>query len=116
MYKYLFIFTFVFFYVSSHALSDKGILCNLYFSNENYDKAFSFCKEAAEIDDEAVVQHHLAYMFSEGLEVERNLQKAAFWFEKAAENDDVFSQNKLAFIYYKGLGVDRDLGKAAFLV
>ena len=42
----------------------------------------------------------------------KNLQKAVFWFEKAAHQGHSIAQNNLGALYYSGNGVTKDLKKA----
>ena len=58
--------------------------CSEYWHKENYEKAFTLCKEDAELGD-AEAQYYLAYMYDDGEGTELDNQKAFYWYTKAAE-------------------------------
>lgn len=54
----------------------------------------------------------LGNCYYEGDEVERDYEKAAYWYRKAAENDIPKAQYNLGVCYHLGLGVEQDYEKA----
>jgi len=46
--------------------------------------------------------------------VEKDWEKAAYWFTKAAEQGDATAQNNLGVCYENGMGVERDRKKAVY--
>lgn len=68
---------------------------------------------AAEQGD-ANYQNSLALLYLKGGDgYEKNDEKAAHWFHKAAENGSVDAQNNLGIMYLTGQGVEKDLKEAA---
>jgi uncharacterized protein len=67
-------------------------------------------KKAKEGDPNA--QFILAVLYETGLDVSKDLIKAAEWFQKAAEQGDIEAQFKLAHMYEKGEGIPKDSTKA----
>ena len=61
--------------------------CSEYWYKENYEKAFTSCKEEAE-QGNAEAQYFLASMYDKGDGVEQDKQKAFYWYTKAAEQDN----------------------------
>ncbi len=57
-------------------------------------------------------QRALGWDFNEGKGVEKDYQKAACWFKKAALQGDIPSQRKLGHMYVQGKGVEQDYDKA----
>ena len=52
--------------------------------------------------------------YEQGNGIDRNLQKAMEWYQKAAEQGIAESQYNLAQCYANGLGVKQDAEKAVF--
>jgi TPR repeat protein len=72
----------------------------------NYAEAFKlFTLLAEEGDSDA--QFCLGYMYDNGEGVEKDFQKAVYWYEKAATQGDVYAQFNLAVMYDSGERVDR---------
>lgn len=61
---------------------------------------------------DVAAQLQLGKMHQSGKEVEKNLETAANWFEKAAQNGSVEATLKLGAIYKAGKGRPQDLGRA----
>jgi len=59
-------------------------------------------------------QYLLATMYERGKDVERNPQKALFYYEKAANQEHIDAQYKLATMYNQGIGVEKNQNKACF--
>src|ERR1700752_910776 len=45
---------------------------------------------------------------------EKNLEKAFYWYQKAAENGDIDAQYNLALLYKNGEGTEENLEKAFY--
>jgi len=58
--------------------------------------------------------HSLGNRYSHGEGVERDLEKAIYWYTKAAEQGNASAQNNLGNSYFKGEGVERDVEKAMY--
>src|ERR1043165_3631001 len=54
--------------------------------------------------------NHLATCYKNGEGMEKNLEKAFYWYQKAAENGLIHAQNNLALLYHK----ERNLEKAFY--
>ena len=65
----------------------------------------------AELGD-ADAQHNLAYCYEYGDGVVQDIDKAIYWYKKAAEQEFVPAQVSLGNIYYYGEGVEQDDEKA----
>ena len=59
-------------------------------------------------------QFRLGSLYYNGDVVERNLEKAKYWFEKSAEQGDSDAQVSLGSMYLYGEGVEQDLEKARY--
>lgn len=69
--------------LKNHTLSQKA-LGNLYISKNEAEKAFVWYLKVAEQDD-ADYQYYVGQFYQTGWGVEKNEEKAHFWFKKAAE-------------------------------
>ncbi|MDH2998852.1 hypothetical protein A1D22_03145 [Pasteurellaceae bacterium LFhippo2] len=79
---------------------------------ENWIQAEKWLKLAAE-QGNAPAQRKLAELYTEkGYMSLYNLEKSAYWYQKAAEQGDEESLPYLAFFYLRGKGVDKDPNKA----
>lgn len=56
----------------------------------------------------------VGYFYYEGLGIEKNLEKAFYWTERAAKHGDRDGQNNLAWFYEDGIGVGIDLEQAKY--
>jgi len=56
----------------------------------------------------------VGYFYLEGLGVEKDVEKAFAWTEKAARDGDWDAQFNLAWFYEEGIGTARDLAKARY--
>ena len=61
-------------------------------------------------------QFRLGSLYYNGDVVERNLEKAKYWFEKSAEQGDSDAQVSLGSMYLYGEGVEQDLEKARYWI
>ena len=61
-------------------------------------------------------QFRLGSLYYNGDGVERNLDKAKYWWEKAAEQGDSDAQVSLGSMYLYGEGVEQDLEKARYWI
>ena len=59
-----------------------------------------------------MTQNHLCSLYENGNCTERNLEKAIYWYNKAAENDSEIAQYNLGRCYKLGIGVKKDENKA----
>lgn len=62
---------------------------------------------------DAKAQYNLAYCYEYGDGVVQDIDKAIYWYKKAAEQEFVPAQVSLGNIYYYGEGVEQDLQQAA---
>ena len=98
----------------------KYNLGQIYFNEKNYIEAHKWYEQAAN-EYYAVAQYMLGIMYTDGLGIKQDLDKANFWFKKAygqynkkAEQGDSISQFRLAQMYQYGQGVQQDLEKARY--
>ena len=57
----------------------------------------------------AVAQNNLGIVYQQGSGVARDLEKAAYWFQKGAENGSAPAMSNLGAAYLNGKGVGRNL-------
>ena len=81
-----------------------------------YDKeAADWYRKAAEQGD-AAGEYHLGHMYTVGEGVEKNPEKALYWFRRAAEKNHLLAVKTLADAYQNGLlGLTIDLNMAKLL-
>ncbi|EXX50137.1 hypothetical protein RirG_273700 [Rhizophagus irregularis DAOM 197198w] len=58
--------------------------------------------------------NNLAIFYENGEGIEKNLEKAFHWYQKAAENGNENAMNNLAICYESGEGIEKDLKKAFY--
>ena len=58
--------------------------------------------------------NNLAICYKNGEGIEKNLEQAFYWFQKAAENENIKAQCNLATLYYKGEGTKKNLEKTFY--
>ena len=76
-----------------------------------YDEAIPMLTSAAERGS-VQAQHFLAMMYENGNGVERDLARAAYWYEQTARHGDKEAQFTYAMICALGKGVEADLAAA----
>ncbi|KAG0229820.1 hypothetical protein BGW42_001346 [Actinomortierella wolfii] len=76
-------------------------------------KALACFRESA-LQEQPEAQYHLATMYQTGLGTKRNVERAVFWYEKAANNGALLAQLRLAGMYYDGRGVEQNHKKAVY--
>ncbi|GBC07421.1 hypothetical protein RclHR1_07450009 [Rhizophagus clarus] len=57
---------------------------------------------------------NLTIYYEKGKGIEKNLEKAFYWYQKAAENGNVVAMDNLVICYYNGEGVEKNLEKAFY--
>jgi hypothetical protein len=77
----------------------------------DYKTAFNEWKPLAEQGD-ALAQHNLGVMYSNGSGVLKDNKEAVKWYRKAAEQGDASAQYNLGWMYDNGKGVLKDYKKA----
>ena len=85
--------------------------CKLYYSSENYNDAFKYCKKSAE-EGIKEAQFNLGVMYDNGQGVKQDYFKAVEWYQKAAEQGYASAQYNLGVMYAFGQGVKQDYLKA----
>ena len=85
---------------------------NLYSKGiQNTPKYILNMKEIAEKGN-SDVQYNLGLIYSNGEDVEKDLEEAIYWFKESASLSNVLAEYKLGYIYDNGLGVEKDSIKA----
>ena len=80
------------------------------------DQAFKWFEDKAYAGD-SLYQLTLATLYDNKINefrVEKNLQKAAYWYQQAAENGFAYACSEIAMCYANGDGVETDFNKAIF--
>ena len=80
---------------------------------ESTDEEMAALMTKAEQGD-AIAQHDLGFMYFEGKGIRQDLEKAVYWFTKAAEQDNDSAQHNLGFMYSEGKGVQQNFEKAVY--
>lgn len=100
------------YYKPCKELDECEELINKYYLTGQYDKCFEGHLKLAE-KGYPLAECQIGYFYLEGLGVEKDIEKAFYWTERAAEHGDRDSQYNLAEIFYEaGLFVERDMEKA----
>ncbi|SHJ87894.1 Sel1 repeat-containing protein [Hathewaya proteolytica DSM 3090] len=100
------------YYKPCKELDECEELINKYYLTAQYDKCFEGHLKLAE-KGYPLAECQIGYFYLEGLGVEKDIEKAFYWTERAAEHGDRDSQYNLAEIFYEeGLFVERDMEKA----
>lgn len=86
-------------------------LMEKYWNTKQYDKCFVGYLPLAE-QGYPLAECQIGYFFLEGLGVEKDLEKAFYWTERAANHGDRDGQSNLAWFYEEGVFVDVDIEKA----
>lgn len=77
----------------------------------DYERAMELFVEAAD-EDFAEAQARIAYMYQEGLGVERSYEAAMEWNNRAAMQNNAQAQAQIGYMYHMGLGVTQNLNEA----
>ncbi|CAF1291030.1 unnamed protein product [Rotaria sordida] len=64
----------------------------------------------------AEAEHALGLRYAAGVSVDKNLETAAYWYQRAVDHGSAPAANNLALMYLHGTGVDQDLEKAEQLL
>ena len=92
--------------------SECNELIEKYFLTEQYEKCFQGHLKLAE-EGYPLAECQVGYFYYEGLGVERDLEKAFYWTERAAVHGDRDAQNNLAELFYEtGTVAEKNLAKA----
>ncbi len=86
-------------------------LIRKYWESRQYDMCFSGHMELAE-KGYPLAECQIGYFYLEGFGVQKDLEKAFYWTERAANHGDRDGQYNLGLFYEDGIGVERDLKKA----
>lgn len=82
-----------------------------YWESKEYDKWFAAYLPLAE-QGYPLAECQIGYCYTEGIGVEKDLEKAVYWTRRAAEHGDWDGQFNLGSFYEEGLGVERDMKQA----
>ena len=80
---------------------------------KDYDKAFEYTKEAAELGCENA-EHNLGAFYESGIGTSKDFDKALYWYEKAAMHGDPTKAYWLGYKYYNGQVAPKDFSKAIY--
>ena len=83
----------------------------IHIKNKEYKDAYDVFYS---ISSDAWGQNGLGFCCAQGLFVEQNLGKAAYWFQKAARQGLAVAQYNLALCYYLGKGIRTDKALASY--
>ncbi len=86
-------------------------LIETYFLKKRYRECFEGHLPLAE-QGYPLAECQVGYFYYEGLRVEKDLEKAFYWTERAAEHGDWDAQCNLAEFYEDGIGTEKNLEKA----
>lgn len=84
-----------------------------YFETRQYDKCFEGHLPLAR-QGYPLAECQVGYFYLDGLGIEKNLDKALYWTERAACHGDRDGQFNLAWFYEQGLGVPADPAQTAY--
>lgn len=88
-------------------------LIKKYFQTGQYELCFVGHMVLAELGY-PLAECQVGYFYLEGLGVEKDVEKAFAWTEKAAQDGDWDAQFNLAWFYEEGTGTARDMAKARY--
>src|SRR5436190_8934444 len=80
-------------------------------SAENDNKAYNLVLSCLH---NHITQYNLAYLYNNSKGIEKNLEKAFYWYQKAAENGNNDAMDGLGICYYDGEGTEKNLEKAFY--
>ena len=109
MYKYL-LFTITLIFGAANASDQDRIFGDgkTAFSNKDFDKAYSIWLPLAS-NGYVPAQDTIGYLYSNGLGVKQNHEKAVEWYKKAAEGNHLEAMFNLANAYRLGRGVPKNI-------
>ena len=61
-----------------------------------------------------IVMHKIILHYYKGEGIEKNLEKAFYWYQKAAESGFEIAQNNFALLYKNGEGTEKNIEKAFY--
>ncbi|PKC64113.1 HCP-like protein, partial [Rhizophagus irregularis] len=97
------------------AIGTKNCLyCNILFTEELWCKECINSLEKLAENGDKVAMLNLANYHKNGKEMEKNLEKAIYWYQKAAEKDVKEAMYNLAICYENGEGEEEDLEEAFY--
>ncbi len=99
------------YYKPCRELDTCNELIEKYWKTQQYEKCFSGHLSLAE-HGYPLAECQVGYFYMEGCGVEKDLEKALYWTERAARHGDWDGQCNLAWFYETGTGVPADLEKA----
>lgn len=110
----------IFYFEKSANMGDelaKYTLANIYIDEQqeptNKVKGFELLLELAE-NDAVTAQCDLGYCYEQGIGTSSDINKAIFWYKKAANQNNTLAQVNLGCLYEKGIHVERDVSEAIF--
>ncbi|MCL2816389.1 MAG: protein kinase [Oscillospiraceae bacterium] len=83
------------------------------FAGDSGDEKFAALLEKA-VQGYTGSQNDIGNWYLDGKGVEKNFEKAVYWFSQAAEQGYASAQNNLGYCYYNGKGVEQDYEKAIY--
>lgn len=87
-------------------------LIEKYWESEQFEQCFQGHLKLAEETSYPLAECQVGYFYLEGIGVDKNLERAFYWTERAAEHGDRDAQCNLAEMYEKGIGTDCDMEAA----
>ena len=101
------------YYQSCPELDRCNELIEVYFNTQQYEACFAGHLVLAE-QGYPLAECQVGYFYYDGLGVEKDLEKALYWTQRAAEHGDRDGQCNLAWFYEDAIGVPQDLEKAKY--
>lgn len=99
------------YYEPCKELDECNQLIQKYFETQQYEKCFQGHLKLAE-QGYPLAECQVGYFYDQGLGVEKNLERAFYWTERAAVHGDRDAQSNLAEFYLDGIVVEKDFEKA----
>ncbi len=87
-------------------------LIEKYWESEQFEQCFQGHLKLAEETSYPLAECQVGYFYLEGIGVDKNLERAFYWTERAAAHGDRDAQCNLAEMYEKGIGTDCDMETA----
>lgn len=100
------------YYKPCKELDQCNELIGKYYLTGQYDRCFAGYLPIAE-QGYPLAECQIGYFYTEGLGVEKDLEKAFYWTRRAAEHGDWDGQYNLGCFYEEGAGTARDMEQAA---